>query len=575
MNQAQTVLNNVNATRMGAGNVARAGALDSKRLQEAAIIGRMTAEEKEIIATDKKIAGLEKAVQVVNKPFQWEFMGGIGVWLATRPMRWLGLTRAQTATESIIAPLKAMRATPVAGLARMPANTMLSIAGIAREAGGAAGAKWAPKADALADKLASGAVRLENKIAKAAAPLERGFTTNVDRFATTGVGARLHSWLNRRVERGLQKTQANHAKAMNTDIFNIKAEGMFTVLKRRMTGNGAQVVQTAETFAHADTFAHVKDVLSSAKNVTGQAHIDKLNHALETLGSTTGLEGAAAKHAQSIGKHIQATINNAQKMHLYESRIGSSLATIGKNALKSAGRMPIMNALMVVGSVLGLGLLFLNARKEKRTAAIVYRDMMSDLGDVNTPFAKAISNAFHQSKRDGALRLGVQAAGEAATFGMMALPGAAGAAMMIPNALPMAIPLLVKENSVLNAYEALSKELEPAQKLLAYRQLIAEHPMVARNGGIYNKVNVAMAEEMVKENLDRKAFIRIINNDAEFTARAVAIKEKLEKTPAPAAEVANAPSKAETAYLAAEKPAQPAVGKIHAGTVVDRQLAIA
>jgi hypothetical protein len=174
--------------------------------------------------------------------------------------------------------------------------------------------------------------------------------------------------------------------------------------------------------------------------------------------------------------------------------------------------------LIVGATAAGVGATLLTAKKESIEAKQAFEELKADVGSDSSAFMQAVKHAYGAQRRGEIVGTGGQLVSDVAN-GAMGMSGHVEAAMMGVMALPMAIPMLVGDHPTLNAYKALKTgQLDGEQKMLAVKQLIAVLPTVPQHQNVFNRTVVSAAKEMVAQNMDAKAIVQLIADEAKFNA---------------------------------------------------------
>ena len=544
----------------------------------------------------------EKAINRVKTVQNWLFMP----WnlelaaMVAGPVKWVfekvKWTGGHVLFDAlVINPMQALQKTTLGTLAHFRANYVGARAESVVAANDVASnihQNWegtkAAKAKANAEELARKAKTLHSSANERGATIasssfvsgiRKSVGNAIDSFARTGFGKSIEGGLKRFFDKRHAKLIGKHSAKMEA------AHGAFSteLPKGFLKGlfGGAKSNALVEVGPHLQP--HL-DKLAAAPALHGdpQAHIHHVNQVLEDLrefAARSAPKGdialvSAQQRAGAVVSHLEEMVHHAGGVHIYNPENAVSLRGMAKGLMASVGRVPVFHALVAAGTVAGLVAVTMTAKKESHEAKTAYGDMVDDLGgDAKSPYLQAVNNAYAKQKRGGVIKTGANAIAEAATLGMVALPGGAAMAMMAPSMLPAMVPMFVPENELLNAYAALKQEeagkiqLEPAQKLQCVKHLVAGLPSVASHGGAYNVLVTPVAEEIMNRKLSVKDTLQLINNEQAFNAIASAAYAKQKEAQA-ASHADHAPAKtheggamvstkqsAESAYKAAEKPA--------------------
>ena len=559
---------------------------------------------------DKSIRRYRSVGGFGNKLFMGEFMlGGAAAWLGRFAIK-RNWARLGTALHGPKAFFEALNKTSLRDMLELPANVVKEFQKHAANAGGKADA-WAEKLHTTGRKLEVSGKRASRRIGKETAPafesVGKKVESGLDSFSKTAVGAEVEAGTQKLAAWNIERAAAAHAKQLG------KAEEAMT---REVPGfldgikNFVMRTKPATTELHPDLH-EVASHIANAKGATGKevlTHMEAANKALAKVTESTsatmnkGVFAAGEKESltllqSQIGKvsgFMQKSTNSANVMHgLGEAK---NLSGFGKSLMKSAGNTKLFPAVMALTGAAALGAVFLSHKKDNLEADRTYNDIKADLGgDKDHPLLQNIEALHAKGKSGRRISTGMSAVSEVANTAMFMTPGGGGAGLMTAAMLPMVSGMFVHENPAMNAYANLKMqdegkmELDPVQKLNFTKQLIAMVPSVAAHGGVYNRLVTPVAQEIVDRKLSASDVMKLLKNDAEFTAIASKALEEQKKAAAPeAAKVADAPAQAdhhiapakpqtsaEAAYHAAEKPQGKVIQMQHEGKVETLQKTVA
>lgn len=273
-----------------------------------------------------------------------------------------------------------------------------------------------------------------------------------------------------------------------------------------------------------------------------------------------------------------------------ESGIMKSMPGFMKSAATRIKGANLFVALAVAGAGAGVAAAVVGSRAESKESKAAFKDLLNDIGqNGDGTYAQAVKATFSKHKKSVLARGGVEAATSVVDGLLWATPRMGPIAALGASAVPQIGGMLIPESPTLGAYVALKKaergelKLDHGAKISALKQLLAVKPTIAKNGGIYSRLNATMAEEIVQRNMSTKQVVQLLDNETAFDAFTSDISAKFEAQKAiakasasskEAMAAAPAHTRAEAAYHAAAKPQAAVVGNFsHQGMVNQAQLA--
>ncbi len=549
--------------------------------------------------SEQKTAGKLRSVKSgFMMPAQLEFFGMLGGgalgWVAKR----FGWERAQGGIAiAAHAPVKALRQTNLADVMQLPANLFKAASSEASTVGGAA-AKWTEglndRAVGLLDKAKSG----EKIVADKTHPLANSVGKKLDSFGETGFGQTVREKLHGFMQKRQVSAQTKHTTALANAHGAVTSEttGMW-----KSTKNFFKSAKPGEVDVKPLQEA-VVDGIKASETMAGvdrTKHLTKLVETFDTQMRSGSLSGEVKARADNVMKHLQSALTSSKKLENYvATEAGAKIPALGEmvgKLAKSAGRIPLYNALLTVGIAAGIGAVLVTARGESKEAKAAFAKLNTQLADhPNSSFLKSVKAAQKTGKKWGLAKTGLHVAGEVTEGFMWMLPNGGGAGMMGAMMVPQLCEMLVPGNAMLGALEALDKsdkgqlQLRQADRIQIFAQLIGSIESVAKNGGQYNRLAKAVAGEMQERGFKYPDVVKLLGDDVAFGkfANEVSAKQKAETAKTAAEVKAVAPVVEKIPAIAARAPmlaAAPSnrigVGATeahHKGMVVDnRQLAMA
>ena len=522
----------------------------------------------------QNVARLEGVKNIFMLPGQMELIGALGGgalgWVTSK----FGWQRV-TATLGMLfkAPVQALRDTTIAGFFRVPANFFKAARGEAASAGDKASgmADWASR---HAESWSEAGARAESRVAAISEPVSKNIGKGITRFEGSGLGQGVHGMFDRLIHSRQAAAVRRHEKAFTAAQTALTSEASTSwggsiknFFSRKVMRNSAPTVDVGELSSIMHGIEGAKGDVSGLQSVASQ---------LETLIADGSLSAEAKARAGSVSKHIGKLVGSAHAMDTYGSANGGSMKTMVKAMGKAIARVPIFNALLVVGITAGVGATILAAKAESNEAKLAFSDLNSQLGASDSGFLEAVKKAQKSQGMWGVTKTGMRLVGNVADGAMWMLPGGGGIAMMGAVMLPQLCESLVPGNPTLGAFVAISKDdagalkLDRDARIQAIRNLVAVMPAVAAKGGFYNHLAQPIAAEMVERNLSTTQIVKLLGDNTAFTqlSREVAEKTSQKGAEAAKAKVSNdnealhpaaqqaqvAMSSAEAAYHQADKP---------------------
>ncbi len=373
--------------------------------------------------------------------------------------------------------------------------------------------------DARVAKINRAADKLDTHAGKVAArigtPMKQRMHGVIDR-ATEGKSG---GWLSRRLEKFAQKRHLANLKQSE------EAAASLGKIAEGLTGHGGQFSELTRLAQHN------VEGMGAAHRAT---HFENISHAFDRL----SLENAPAKITEAL-RDVKTTALQGKRAALaaeaHGSAVGKGLGELVKNAAHYAGRTPILTAMLGVGTVAAGASAYFTTRHANNVGAQALADMTRDIGDANHPYLVEAQKTYRKDKQGRWLTAGLTTASEGVMTATMGMGGHAGtAAFMGVAALPMAAQALVKDNPLLNAYANLQKaekgelQVTPADKITLVRQLVANVPQVAAQGGYYNRLASPVAAKLVEQKLSLREIMQTITTESKFAPLAAEAKQVLD-----------------------------------------------
>jgi hypothetical protein len=305
----------------------------------------------------------------------------------------------------------------------------------------------------------------------------------------------------------------------------------------------------------------------------------------ELMGS---IKGQTHLHGAKAVEALRNTRVDAGLAQSWRDTAKGGFAHLVKNLPKSVGRISVLNAGLVLGTLGLIGSKIFTTKRENRLSNVALTDFAADVYGVP---ASQVTSEMLTGK--GANPLVVQAAsagqknckGRAAYGAISNVAEVAGMATMRSSGGMLLMPyymfgdkaikeLLVAEHNPLQAYQILKQaelgkaEIEPAQRQQMVGALIATIPGIAHQGGIDNRLIRPMAAELMLKNLTVAELVQTIASPEKMQALAESVKAKL---PTPKAAAATVPAPA-ILHDTLPKGKVSAVGLDHQGRVNTPQI---
>jgi hypothetical protein len=259
------------------------------------------------------------------------------------------------------------------------------------------------------------------------------------------------------------------------------------------------------------------------------------------------IRGNAHLHGAKAVEALRSTQVDAGLAQSWRNTAKGGFAHIMKSLPKSMGRLSVLNAGLVIGTLGLIGSKFFNTRRESRLSNVALTEFAADVYgvqpsqvtqamltgiDAHPLVAQAAS--IGKSNNRGRAAYGV-ISNAAEVAGMATMRSSAGM-MLMPYYMfgDGAIKeLLVAEHNPLQAYQMLKQaemgkaEIEPAQKQQMVGALIAAVPGITRQGGVDNRLIRPMAAELAQKNLPVAELVQTIASPEKMHALAESVKAQL------------------------------------------------
>lgn len=379
---------------------------------------------------------------------------------------------------------------------------------------------------AMADRLGAAAVATDRKMAslqaRVFAPAGQKLSGSIDRALGGKKGGSVWKLFDGFAQR---REVANLRKARHADLR--------TLIDKATTQHGGVFSRLSlgnlEGMSGAALESHLTDLERTARGLIKEAGNPKAAEAMEGIAYAAGRQGRAATAAIAHG-----------------SAIGGDLAMLSKNALKYAGRTPLLPAMMLVGAAATTAALYFRRKDAISLTEQAYDDFKADLGTDNHALLIEAKKQIAEEKNGRRFADGLNSAGQvisAATIDSMGAVGAIAVPMLMA---PMfAGNKLVKESPLLNAHRNLAldergeQKLELGDKKECMRQIVGaqvdammmkQNPAHKRGLGYYNHLTPLITEQLSKQepHLSVREFMRTVGNAEKFTALTVEARKEWE-----------------------------------------------
>lgn len=466
-----------------------------------------------------RAATLQSVSSIAMAPTMIELGGMFG----GGALGFLGLNKAASFMKVVFAaPVEALRATALGDLMHLPANWFKAVAKHAPGMG-ARGERWAEAAQNKAARFEQLASARDAAAAKRTGDLFASVGKTLDGAQNTGAGGALHGFLSDVVQGRATAAGGRHAKALGaaTEAATREGAGFFKRI-------GHFVMRTKPALVEAGALAPALSQLQMANALQGAQkaeHLGKLVSTLETQVAANAFSGEALHRANAVMKHATKAMKSAQAMDMFAKAGGSAKTMLGVFA-KAATRIPVFNAMVMVGVGTGVMALGLRARGESKQAKAAFNDLLADIGEAgrDSDFAKAVKMAHRSQNGWATAKAGLETVGQVADGMMWLAPGGVGAAVITAQMLPVALSALVSDNPLLAAYKGLQqheagtlKFEHPSQQLGLVKQLVAAMPAASVHKGMGNALVTQSATEMLERKMSVKQMVQLLSNDTQFT----------------------------------------------------------
>lgn len=276
------------------------------------------------------------------------------------------------------------------------------------------------------------------------------------------------------------------------------------------------------------------------RGVQGQARLIEQ----ELMGSIKGqpnLHGAKAVEA------LRSSGVDAGLAQSWRNIAKGGFAHVVKSLPKSMGRISVLNAGLVLGTLGLIGSKIFTTKRENRLTNVALTDLAADVYGVPASQVTSemltgkdahplVTQAASAGQKNNKGRAAYGAISNAAEIAGMATMRSSGGMLLMPYYMfgDKAIKeLLVDEHNPLQAYQLLKQaemgkaEIEPTQKQQMVGALIAAIPGIARQGGIDNRLIRPMAAELAQKNIPVAELVQTIASPDKMHALAELVKGKL------------------------------------------------
>lgn len=313
---------------------------------------------------------------------------------------------------------------------------------------------------------------------------------------------------------------------------------------------------------------------------------------VETIGEKAAARGGrAAPWAISLNKRSVALREGADQLATTIGKITAPVTGMAGKGLEAVGmkegagklwgklgRYPLFAGIATVAAGAGITSIWLTRSKQSAEGKEALASLTAQLG-ANHAVTQAAAKVYSKQQTQTVVSSVLSSAGEALFVPFEAnlnLGGAAAAGLMgAQMGLPSVGQLIVSENAVLDAYAKLQAmeqgklHAEPGQKAYCLRQLMGAMPQVAEKGGVYNRLNTAMATALVKENASLADVVGLMGDPKKFSEYSVKVAHAQQAAP-PAEAKTLAPSHDSAApAMAMPKTHEVPLAKIQAATAAN------
>lgn len=530
-------------------------------------------------ADAQKIQRARNVESMGNRVFQGQFFGMLGGgalgWVAKK----MGKTQAKTVIDAIfIAPFDALMETPISKLHHLPKNYMAKVSSYAKAAEGTAANDWAPKAAAKAQKLGIAgdkfAQDVKTKAAPALTPVKDVIRNGIGKFERTSVGGSLRNQIEKVTDwRATQKIKAHHSGLGKAETaLTYESVGLLSRITNFFTGKGPKHLgfhpELAEVTGHINA---AKAATTTAERAT---HMTNAKTSLEALRQATQ-DASLLERAANVEKHLLKSERAITSALHFEGLRGQSLTTMVKSLGRAAGNVKVFGAIAAVAGVAGITATVMTHRHESKLVRESRAEIEQAIGRSN-PLMASIARAYGKESGRRAARTVLSVGGDIGNTALMMTNHVGMGAILGTAVVPMVGQMLIPENPMLNAYAVLRRAektgaaLPPETKIQCIAQLVAAVPSVKSQGGIYNRLTVPVAEEILDSNLSATDTIKLLASERQFSALATKVLERQQALSAPVA--ANAAQKQDAAPAADAQAAKPTAiirNIAHEGQVVN------
>ena len=521
---------------------------------------------------------------------------------------WVGLKSLQSAIKMPVDGIeKVLHDVKLNNIHKAPSTFLRTASEVAENGGSKYTQKLAKPLENAATYVEGHMDTVAGKVSETVAPARAWVSRGIENFGASSVGKgidkRLQSVLDGRLATH-QAKQFARLEAVET-AFGKTSPGVWQKITRSVRNGLSSVNSNWFSKPAAADWGHLSTALGHVQathGLTGEARIGGIKNAiaeLETVMANKSVASEVASHASGLKNQLAKAMSSTEKVLHYGATNNQGVASFIKNTMQRVGKTNLFTAAIATAVVAGAGVALINAHDEKNAELKALEEFIADVGK-DSPLAKIAAQTHHRNNHG-------RLASAAATTGADAMM-VGGTNMMMPAIAAQVVAssmgsVLVSGTSLLAAYTALkaseapgAEPLKPEDKLNLVRQMIAQHPSVAPNGGGYNRLVAPTSQLILDQHLTASGIAKLLGDDKAFTAlasqalaaqkqvtteavKAVGAETLAADVPAPDAKTATAETTvaataktpAETAYLAAEKPASPAGNIAHKGTVAGQQ----
>ncbi|MFN7612253.1 MAG: hypothetical protein ACK5QI_02600, partial [Alphaproteobacteria bacterium] len=259
------------------------------------------------------------------------------------------------------------------------------------------------------------------------------------------------------------------------------------------------------------------------------------------------IKGQPHLHGAKAVEALRNTRVDAGLAQSWRNIAKGGFAHVVKSLPKSMGRISVLNAGLVLGTLGLIGSKIFTTKRENRLTNVALTDLAADVYGVPASQVTSemltgkdahplVTQAASAGQKNNKGRAAYGAISNAAEIAGMATMRSSGGMLLMPYYMfgDKAIKeLLVDEHNPLQAYQLLKQsemgkaEIEPTQKQQMVGALIAAIPGIARQGGIDNRLIRPMAAELAQKNIPVAELVQTIASPDKMHALAELVKGKL------------------------------------------------